>query len=169
MKIRSVPAVSSMGWPAWSATLLTVGLLGAICAWWALQLAAPRPLAAPAHPIAQAEGAGPGAATRLFGDPSAGNAVGRRSESITVIGVVSGGARGSAILSIDGKPAKAYAVGDRIDATTSLLSVDARQVVIGSPGRRIELEAPARTDPAMLQSGPKREVSLAGPAERAGR
>lgn len=155
-----------MGWPAWSATLLTVGMLSAICAWWAIQLAAPRPLPAPSHPVAQADGPMLGAAARLFGDARAGAGTARAAENVTVIGVLSGGSRGSAILSVDGKPAKAYAVGDRLDATMSLLSVDAGRVVVGSPTRKIELTPPAHGDVAVLRSGPARSANAAGSADR---
>lgn len=158
-----------MGWPAWSATLLTVGVLSAICAWWTIQLGAPRPLAAPAHAVAQADGPALGAAARLFGDVSSGAGAAKAAENVTVIGVLSGGARGSAILSLDGKPAKAYAVGDRLDATMSLLSVDAGRVVVGSSTRKIELTPPAHGDVAVLRSGPARPDAAAGPADRADR
>lgn len=160
-----------MRWPAWSATLLSVGALSATCAWWAIQLAAPRPLPAPSHPVAQADGPTLGAATRLFGDAraDAGAGAAKASENVTVIGILSGGARGSAILSVDGKPAKAYAVGDRLDATMSLLSVDAGRVVVGSPARKIELTPPAHGDVAVLRSGPARPANAAGAADRSDR
>lgn len=154
MRTSPVSPIAALGWPAWIATLAGFAMLCAIVSWWALRLAAPRAVTAPAVDAVPTEAAGPGRAIALFGASSA--AAAPASGNIAVIGVLSGGPRGSAILSIDGRPGRAFAVGEAIDASTSLTLVEPDRVVITSGGRRTELRPPARPDPRILVGTPQR-------------
>lgn len=156
MQTRPFPPLSSIGLPAWLGTLAAFAALCAILAWWAVQLLAPR------APIAPAVSAGETQAlptlrqaTQLFGSAAGAHTQAMRgSVEVSVLGVLAAGMRGSAILSVDGQPPAAYAVGQRIAPGQTLVEVRGNLIVIEQDGRRVELAAPARPALSLLDDGP---------------
>ena len=53
------------------------------------------------------------------------------SSRFVLVGVVASGARGAALIAVDGKPAKPYSVGSTVGDTFVLQSVQAHQAVLG--------------------------------------
>lgn len=148
MRVTPVSPIAALGWPTWIATLTGFALLCGILAFWALTLLGPRPVSAPAPQPPEASA--PGRARALFGDPTARTVSAPAALNITVLGIVAAGPRGSAILSVRGRPAQAFAPGDPIDESMTLISVDADRVLVGSRAHPIELPVPPRPDPAIL-------------------
>ena len=56
------------------------------------------------------------------------------SSRFALFGVIASGARGSALIAVDGKPAKPYSVGSSVGDRLVLRSVQARQAVLGMSG-----------------------------------
>ena len=156
MRVAPIPPIATLGWPAWIATLAGFGLLCAILAYWGLVLLAPHPIPGPAGDLSLGAGSGPGRAGVLFGDPAGKATSAAPSLNVTVLGVIADGPRGSAVLSVDGRPGRAFAIGEQVDGALSLNSVGTDRVVIGSGARRFELPAPARPDPAVLSAAAQR-------------
>ena len=77
--------------------------------------------------------------------------------NIQVTGLFAAGRQSAALLAVDGKPPRAYVVGQRVSGDTVLAEVSAERVVLDTRGARQELPAPAR--PAVAQAGGR-----AGPA-----
>jgi general secretion pathway protein C len=156
MRFRS-PAGNGRWTSHLAATVLFAALCG-IATFWALQLLAPRMAIAPAGSIVDWQRAPDlAAASRLFGlVPQAGQArqVAAVASNISVVGIAASPHRGSAILSVDGGPAKAILAGDPIDDNAWLIEVRADAVIIEQAGARVELPTPARPDPALLSAGP---------------
>jgi general secretion pathway protein C len=146
-------------------------LFAALCGvatYWGLQLFAPRMAIAPAGSLVDWQKAPDlAAASRLFGMPA--SAVQSRraaaaASNIKVIGVAASSQRGSAILSIDGKPPKAFMVGDKIDDHAMLVEVRPDVVIVEQAGGRVELPTPDRPDPALLSAGPAAGASASSAA-----
>ena len=154
MRSIPIPAIRSLSLPAWLASLLLFALLCAVSAYWAVTLLAPRPPLAPASSAAESgtlpelQRAGTlFGSTRVALQPAA-------VRNIEVYGVVAAGELGSAILAIDGKPARAYAVGELLGAGQYLADVRSDAVVIANGAARSELPSPPTTSLAVLTSGP---------------
>lgn len=168
MRLKS-PAATGRWAPHLAATVLFAALCG-IATYWGLQLFAPRMAIAPAGSLVDWQKAPDlTAASRLFGMPA--SAVQSRraaaaASNIKVIGVAASSQRGSAILSIDGKPPKAFMVGDKIDDHAMLVEVRPDVVIVEQAGGRVELPTPDRPDPALLSAGPAAAgaASVAAPA-----
>ena len=165
MRSRSLSALRPSGWPAWMATCATFALLCAAIAYWAMIMSAPRPLTAPVateqRALARLE-----QAAMLFGaPPKAGPGV-MAASNLQVLGIVAAGRRGVAIVSVDGKPGKPFAVGDAVTPGQTIAQVRADAVVIDTGGRRAELPSPTRASLAVLTAGPARSGS--GPGSAAG-
>ena len=156
MRVSSVSPIAALGRPAWFATLAGFALLCAIVAFWTAKLLAPPPATAPAVDVSAPADVGPGRAAALFGSSSGAGPERPASGNVTVVGVLSGGPRGSAILSVGGGPGRAFAVGERIDDGLTLVAVEADRVTVASGARRSEIPAPARPDPAILTAAPAR-------------
>ena len=123
---------------------------------WALRLSASSP-AAPAHTVAVGAAAAPrGDLTRLFGAAPVRDAGGPAvvvqtplSGRFRLLGVAAprqGGDRtGLALIAVDGKPARSYAVGALVDGELTLQSVHARGAQLGAKGApaQVTLELPA--------------------------
>lgn len=157
MQSRPFPPLSMIGLPAWLGTLAAFAALCAILAWWAVQLLAPRAPIAPAASTGETQ-ALPSLrqATQLFGSAAGAHAQAMRSSvEVSVLGVLAAGMRGSAILSVDGQPPAAYAVGERIAPGQTLVEVRGSLIVIEQDGRRVELAAPARPVLSLLDNGPR--------------
>jgi len=114
-----------------------VWLLAAACvAYWALRLlaappglavAVPPPTAAPSEPAAVARllGAGATPATPAAEAPSL-------SSRFQLVGVAAGASRrGAALIAVDGKPAKPFRVGARVDEGLVLQAVGPRRATLG--------------------------------------
>jgi len=143
-----------------AASLAMFALLCATIAYWVLQLLAPAVPIAPAGSLAD-RGDVPelASAARLFGLP-AGSGGAQASvapaSNIQVLGVAASELRGSAVLAVDGKPPRAFMVGDAVSADAKLVEVRPGAIVIERNGARIELPAPQRPSVATLWSGPAR-------------
>ena len=152
-----------------ASVLLFAGLC-AICAAWALALLAPRSPVTPAGTIAQS-----GApvdlrqASGLFGAQAtqevSAAAVGPA--DIQVVGVMAAGSRGVALLAVNGRPAKPFAVGESVDAETTVAAVSADAVTLERRGQRVKAPAPKRPDLAVLTSGPATGATAPGTAPQA--
>ncbi len=140
-----------------AAALAMFALLCAAIAYWTLQLLAPAVPIAPAGSLAdQRDTPDLAAAARLFGLPAgSGGAPSAVAQSaIQVLGVAASDLRGSAVLVVDGKPPRAFMVGDAVGADTRLVAVHSGAVTIERNGARIELPAPQRPSVATLWAGP---------------
>jgi general secretion pathway protein C len=163
--IRSVRArLSSLGWPAWVASLAATAALGATLAHWLLLLGAPTPPIGPARVAAAApEFADTASAARMFGlapgTPATSPAV--EPLAIQVVGIVAAGRRGSALLAVDGKPARAFAVGDVVTGNSRVRRVDPDAVVLDlDGGATTRLPPPPRTPLSVLGTEPARPGGL---------
>lgn len=127
---------------------------------WALRLGASSP-AAPAHTVAVGAAAAPrGDLTRLFGAapvaPAGANVVVQTplSSRFKLLGVAAprqgGDVTGLALIAVDGKPARSYAVGAPVDGDLLLQSVHARGARLGARGApaQVTLDLPALPQPA---------------------
>jgi general secretion pathway protein C len=143
------------------ASVLLFAALCAIVAVWALQLLAPRAPIAPAGAVATVQGPPDlSAAGQLFGGvPRAADAqVQAEPSNIQVSGVLASGERGVALLAIDGRPSKPFAVGEPVSdgMTVRAITGDAVELDRGAGGRPMRQPAPARGSIAVLTSGPQR-------------
>jgi len=128
---------------------------------WVLRLGASSP-AAPAHTVAVGAANAPrGDLTRLFGAAPAREAKGAAvvlesplSSRFRLLGVAAprqGGDRsGLALIAVDGKPARSYAVGSAVEGELVLQSVHTRGARLGARGAaaQVTLELPALPPPA---------------------
>jgi general secretion pathway protein C len=121
--------------------------VGISAVFWGLRLGASSP-AAPAHTVAIAAAAAPrGDLTRLLGAApvreSAAVVVNPLASRFRLLGVAAprqGGDRaGLALIAVDGKPARSYAVGAPIDGDLVLQSVHARGARLGAQGAEVRL------------------------------
>lgn len=158
MRLRPIQAIPRLGWQAWLATLAGFALLCAIVAYWILLLAAPHaPIAPPARSADGQSLPELKLASQLFGARTSAGPSAAQPSNILVLGVLAAGARGSAVLSIDSKPAKAYGVGDRLSATQSLVAVRGESITVDAGGLRSDLPAPPKPDVSLLTSGAGRD------------
>ncbi|MFN8841696.1 MAG: type II secretion system protein N, partial [Burkholderiales bacterium] len=148
-------------------SVLLFAVLCAIVAGWALQLLAPRAPIAPGGAVAQAQApADLSAAGRLFGGvPRRLDAVAEAPANIQVAGVLAAGPRGVALLAIDGRPAKPFAVGESVSDGMTVRSVTGDTVELERGGQSLRLAAPARASLAVLTSGPQRPTAGAAPGQ----
>ncbi len=159
MKFRR-PVVENKGWAWWLASALALCLLVAVVTYWASIWLAPPVRIAPAGTLSDSSGPTNLAPARsLFGQlppAAAARDAAPVSSNIRVLGILAAGPRGSALLSVDGRPGKAHAVGDLVDGKLRVLAIDAREVRLGDDqgGLRQSLPAPARADLAVLTRGP---------------
>ena len=142
--------------------MLLFAALCAIVAGWVLQLAAPRSPIAPVGAVAQGQAPTDlAAAGRLFGgvERASPAAAAAAPSNIQVAGVLAAGARGVALLAIDGRPAKPYAVGDPVGDGLKLVSVTGDAVELDRGGRALRIAAPPRASIDVLTSGPSRPTA----------
>ena len=128
----------SLWWPRIAAFLLA-GLAGASAVYWGLKWpGASAPSAASSMAVADAAPTNPQALARALGG---GNAVAAPQAAVvaaasvagrlSLVGVVANRSRGgAALISIDGKPARPYRVGARVDDALVLQSVAPRRAVL---------------------------------------
>lgn len=129
----------SIWWPRLAAFLLA-GLAAGSAAYWALRMPSIA-LARPSAPAAaDAAGADPLALARALGGgdtpaaPAKPNAVAvNTSTRLALQGVVANSRHGgTALISVDGKPARPFAVGARVDENLVLQSVEPRRATLAS-------------------------------------
>jgi general secretion pathway protein C len=148
------------------ASVLLFAALCAIAAGWALQLLAPRAPVAPGGAVAQAQAPSDlRLAGQLFGGIPATSSIAAASapSNIQVTGVVAAGSRGIALLAIDGKPAKAFQVGESVSDGLKLVSVSGDSVELDRSGTALTLPAPPRGSIAVLTAGPQRSAGPGAP------
>lgn len=136
--------------------MVMLAVVCAIGAYWGVKLLTPLPTAAPppvAAPLPREPE--PVLAARMFGLVQ--QAAPQAATNIQVTGLFAAGRQSAALLAVDGKPPRAYVVGQRVSGDTVLAEVSAERVVLDTRGARQELPAPAR--PAVAQPGGR-----AGPA-----
>lgn len=121
-------------------------MLAAVCgiaAYWGQRILAPQPTAIqPPMTSAAPREPDPALAARMFGlveQPAT-----RMAMNIEVTGVFAAGIDSSAILAVDGKPARVYLLGQNVASGTRLVEVLADSVIIESNGGRQELRLPPR-------------------------
>jgi general secretion pathway protein C len=139
-------------------------LVAAVVVFWALRFSA-RPLQVPTHAVAIGQAAPPrGDLARLFGAAPLVVAGGESAPApeaasrFKLLGVMAprgatadqGGAYGLALIAVDGKPPRAYAVGSPLDEGLVLQSVGLRSASIGARegARSVLLELPPPGAPA---------------------
>ncbi|MBW6494604.1 MAG: hypothetical protein K0B16_08630 [Burkholderiaceae bacterium] len=141
-------------WSSLAASFLSAAVLCGVIAYWAMILSAPRIAIAPAGSlIDRGAPSDPGPAQRLFGQVAGAAATSTAPSNITVIGIVASTRNGSAILAIDGKPARPVGVGEEVEPGLKLTSVSATEVVLERDGVKLRLPAPAGADPEVLTKG----------------
>ena len=67
---------------------------------------------------------------------------------VRVAGALSGAGRGAAVLSVNGGPPQAYAIGDALTGTARLADIEAQALIVEQSGERIRLPMPALQDSA---------------------
>ena len=161
MRIR-IPAVRLT-------SLLLFAALCAITAYWALQLLAPRAPMAPSGSVAQAP-APPDlrVASQLFGGAAAAPAATAAQVNIQVVGVVAAGERGVALLAVEGRPSKPFAVGELVTEGVRVVAVAPDAVTLTRYGQPATLPAPARGSVAVLTSNAGRAAAESAAASAAG-
>ena len=135
-------------------------LVAATAVFWALRLSA-RPLQAPAYAVAVGKSVPiRGDLTRLFGAAPiaavASESVPEASSRFKLVGVMATKSNqamsgyGLALIAVDGKPARAYAVGSQLDSDLVLQSVSMRSASLGPAqgNRSVLLELPVLPAPA---------------------
>ncbi|RPH63626.1 MAG: hypothetical protein EHM83_09740 [Burkholderiales bacterium] len=162
--MRLKRTVASRRWTSLASSLVLFALLCATLAYWGLQLLAPPVAIAPSASLVDHRDA-PDLATaaRLFGQPVGGGTTAApvSLSNIQVLGVAASAVRGSVVLVVDGKPARAYMVGDAVTESARLVEVRPDVAVIEQNGARVELVAPQRPSVAILSGGPVRNDSAA--------
>lgn len=113
----------------------------ALVAYWGLQLAAPAPpaVAGVAAPVPSRD-ADPRLAARIMGDVNFGAIA--AIQNVQLGGVFVAGPQSSAVVSIDGKPARAVLLGQEVSAGTRLVEVRADSITLERDGARSTYAVP---------------------------
>lgn len=129
--------------------VVMLAIVSAIAAYWIVKILTPQPSAAP-PPLAAAlpREPNPVLAARMFGLIQAPQAT---VSNIQVLGVFAAGDSSAAVLAVDGKPPRAFTLGQEVSPGNRLTAVRQDMVVLeGSSGARQELRLPARAAVASL-------------------
>lgn len=146
-----------------SLTLLLFLVLVSVIAYWAMQLLVPRGAIAPADSVGDNGRPPLPVASRLFGAPNTAEAPSAPPPiNVRVLGILEAGRRGVAILSIDERPARAYAVNQRTDGGSVIKAVQHDKVIIDHQGQRIEAQPPRLWSIDILSSNAGRSGLPAG-------
>ncbi len=133
-------------------------LIAAVGAYWAVRIMTPQPIAAP-PPLAAPPPRDPDpvAAARMFGlIQMAAAAV----SNVQVAGLFAAGKDSSAVLTVDGKPPRAYVLGQEVTSGTTLVEVRPDGVTLERAGGRQEVRAPSRAASVPLSAnGPPASTS----------
>lgn len=139
--------------------LICFALVIALAAYWAVRILTPQPTAAPpplaAPPPREPD---PVATARMFGLVQAAATV---MSNVQVAGVFAAGRASSAILVVDGKPPRAFVLGQEVVPGTTLLEVTPETVTLDTGSGRQELRSPPRAAAAPLATSPPVAVAPA--------
>ena len=117
-------------------------LVMAIAAYWGVRIFTPAPTAAPPPiPPPPLRDPDPVATARMFGKVERVQAA---TSNIQAVGAFSAGRDSSAVLSVDGRPARVFLLGQEVTPGLKLVSVGPEAVVLESGGARQEIRLPAR-------------------------
>ncbi|GAB4478185.1 MAG: hypothetical protein OHK0044_24950 [Burkholderiaceae bacterium] len=145
--------------------LVHVVMLAVVCAivaYWAIRIVTPPPTAAP-PPLAAPPPRDPDPvlAARMFGLVKA--ALTTMLANVQVAGVFAAGAAdSSAVLIIDGKPARAFLLGQEVAPGLQLVEVHPDGVTIEGPGGRQELQVPPMPVASLSAAPPAPAYNLTG-------
>ncbi len=118
-----------------------VGVL-AIAAYWSIRIFTPAPTAAPPPlPPPPLRDPDPVAAARMFGKVDVVQAV---ATNVQALGVFAAGKDSSAVLVVDGKPARVFLIGQEVAPGMKLVSVTSEIAVLETSGGRQEVRLPSR-------------------------
>lgn len=155
--------------------LLMFALVCAVGAYWGVRILTPLPTAAPPPAtVPPPRDPDPMLVARMFGLVQ--QAPVKVAANIQVAGVFAAGKYSSAVLVIDGKPARAYALDQEIVSGSRLVGVGADHVTIeGEGGARQEVKVPPRpvatsaaaAAPAFVREGNRLSPSANAPASAA--
>lgn len=122
--------------------LVFFAIVVAIAAYWAVRIFTPAPTAAPPPlPPPPLRDPNPMAAARMFGKVEVTQAA---ATNVQAVGVFAAGKDSSAVLIVDGKPARVFLVGQEIVPGTKLVEVTPEVAVLDASGVRQEVRLPAR-------------------------
>jgi general secretion pathway protein C len=122
--------------------LVFFALVMAIAAYWGVRIFTPAPTAAPPPlPPPPVRDPDPVAAARMFGKVERIQAV---TSNIQAVGAFAAGKDSSAVLSVDGRPARVFLLGQDVAPGMKLAAVTAEGVVLDAGGARQEIRLPAR-------------------------
>ncbi|MFK7962632.1 MAG: type II secretion system protein N [Burkholderiaceae bacterium] len=162
---------SSTSWGAGLASLLMLALLCGLIVYWGLALASPAVSIAPAGSlVSQSTGLDTGLASTMFGRANGAAPVASAPlpRNIKVVGIAASADRSAVIVSVDGQSAGAYGVGQQIDDSLKVVSVDSAEVVLEHRGETIRVPAPASADLSALNANADGLASGATSANAAG-
>lgn len=140
--------------------LVFFAVVMAIAAYWGIRIFTPAPTAAP-PPIAPPplRDPDPVAAARMFGKVERVQAA---TSNIQAIGAYSAGRDSSAVLSVDGRPARVFLLGQEVAPGLKLAEVLPEMVVLESGGVRQELRLPLRAMAELGGAPPPANFTLQG-------
>ncbi|MEW5880562.1 MAG: type II secretion system protein N [Pseudomonadota bacterium] len=132
-----------------------------IAAYWAIRIVTPQPAAAP-PPLAAPPPRDPDPvlAARMFGLVQV--APTTALSNVQVAGVFAAGADSSAVLIVDGQPARAYLLGQEVAAGTRLVEVRADGVTLEGAAGRQDLKVPPRQVVSFSGAPPPPAYRLSG-------
>jgi general secretion pathway protein C len=143
--------------------LIHVVMLAVVCAiaaYWGVRILTPQPTAAPPPMAAPSpREPDPMLAARMFGLVQQ-QAQTRVAANIQVAGLFAAGNDSSAVLTVDGKPARVYVLGQDVVPGTRLVEVRADRVVLESSNGRQEVQAPPRPAANLATGAPARAYVL---------
>ena len=118
-----------------------VGLM-AMAGYWGIRIFTPSPLAAPPPlPPPPLRDPDPVAAARMFGKVDVVQSV---ASNVQAVGVFAAGKDSSAVLIVDGKPARAFVIGQEVAPGMKLVSVTPELAILETTGGRQEVRMPAQ-------------------------
>jgi general secretion pathway protein C len=141
--------------------VVMLAVVCAIAAYWAMRILTPQPTAAP-PPLAAPPPRDPDPvlAARMFGLVQTAPTVALA--NVQVAGVFAAGVDSSAVLIVDGKPARAYLVGQEVAPGTRLVEVLPDGVTLETAGSRQELKVPPRQVASFGGAPPPPAYNLSG-------
>ncbi len=142
----------SQRWASWLASLLAIGVLAGLLVYWLMVLLAPAVVIAPSGSLVNQAIVDTTAANDLFGRIRTDQAAPAEPlpRNIQVVGVVAGGPRSVAIITVDNQPAAPFMVGQTIADGLTVESIDRREVVMLNRGESIRVPTPKPADLAVL-------------------
>lgn len=114
----------------------------AIAGYWGIRMFTPSPIAAPPPlPPPPLRDPDPMAAARMFGKVDVVQSV---ASNVQAVGIFAAGKDSSAVLVVDGKPARVFLVGQEVAPGMKLVSVTSEIAVLETTGGRQEVRMPAQ-------------------------